>query len=58
MSKTIHKYAPPERYERKNKSFKIRVQERRNRQIEERIQYILRHFEPMYLKQEAPCEMQ
>ena len=55
MSKTIHKhYAPPERYERKNKSFKVRIQERRNRQIEERIQYILRHFEPMYLKQEAP----
>jgi hypothetical protein len=55
MSKTIHKhYAPPERYERKNKSFKVRIQESRNRQIEEHIRYILRHFEPMYFKQEAP----
>ena len=53
MSNTIRKHvASPERYERRNKSFKARVAERRKRKIEERIQYIVRYFSTMY--QEAP----
>jgi hypothetical protein len=54
VSKTVRNYCTQgKRAHEKNKLFKIRIEDRRNRATERHIQYIVRHFDSsMFSKRE------